>query len=498
MTQAFLDSLKKTANVATTENGAIVRNTTNSALLDFFSLGGAIRTRTANDQVSMFARAWNENPELALKMLFYFRDARGGQGQRGAFRNQIKFLAEIDPAVLRKNLENVPFYGRWDDLYTLVDTDVSDDVFNLIRLQLESDLENMKNGESVSLLAKWLKSENASSKETRHLAHMTRRALDMSPKQYRKTLSSLRKYIDVVERKMSAKDWNSINYSAVPSNAMLKYGKAFGRNDGERFREYLSAVNSGGEKINASVLYPHEIVAKTGAIDLNWYRGNNDQQISNEQAQAMWDALPNYIGEEENSIAVVDTSDSMKPNAIMVSVSLGMYLAERAKGPYKDHFITFSAKPTLQKVKGTSLVSKIKGVSKAHWEMNTNIEAVFDLILNTAVKHKLSQEDMIDKLYIISDMQFDSATRGHRADATLFETMRDRFEAAGYDMPKLVFWNVDARHDQVPMSMDERGFQNVSGFSPSIFKNLMGGKFYGAYELMLDVITDERYERIAL
>jgi hypothetical protein len=499
MTENFLNALGDTSNRALTENGATAYATTKSAVLDFFGMGGAIRNRSAEDQQAMFARAWNENPELALKAMFYFRDVRGGQGQRNAFRNQLRFLANVAPNVVRNNLLNVPEYGRWDDMYALADTDLERDVFAIIRNQFNADLNSEEN---VSLLGKWLKSTNASNEEARDLARKTRKALRMSEKRYRKALSFLRDRIGVVERTMEQQKWGDVDYSHVPSLAMVKYRNAFRNHDGDRFGSFIDAVNKGEAKINAGTLYPHDIVGRLLGFRSDSMRGD--------EAQALWNALPDYMPEGENAICVVDTSASMNGTPMEVAIALGLYAAERAKGPYKDHFITFSSKPQLQKVTGDSIKAKVDGLRRAHWEMNTDIEAVFDLILKTAVQNGLSQDEMVDKLYIISDMEFDAATTNtgysYRSnggpttapDATLFQTIRAKFEAKGYQMPNLVFWNVDSRNDQFPMSMDERGFQAVSGFSPSIFEHLVGGEFISAYDIMLKVLNSDRYANVTL
>ena len=492
MTTRFLNALKGVDNYTLTENGAVAKATTNSAVLDFFSQGGAIRALSPEKQQDMFLRAWAENPELALKAMFYFRDVRGGQGQRDAFRNQYKLLAELNADVARKNIPNIPEYGRWDDVYALDGTDVEEDAYALIAKQFHEDALKFFEDEPVSLLAKWMKSENASSRETKRLARKTREVLEMSPRAYRKALSELRKHLDVVERKTSANQWNEIEYSHVPSNAMMKYRNAFAKHDHERYTDYISAVNAGEVKINASVLYPHEIVGK---VMPSYWEYNDEAEINSAVAEAMWNNLPDFTGEEENSIAVVDTSGSMGGLPIQVAIGLGIYLAERAKGPYKDHFITFSNKPKLQKVQGANIAEKVRNLWHAEWDMNTDIEAVFNLILNAAVKNGISQEEMVDKLYIISDMEFDSCASMSK---TLFQTISDKFSRAGYEMPKLVFWNVNARNAQFPMSMDERGFQNVSGFSPSILKSLMTGEFIGPYELMLEVLNSERYKSVTL
>jgi hypothetical protein len=489
----MLNGLHDSTNVAMTENGATARRTTNSAVLDFFSHGGALRGAGASRAIPLFDSAWAENPELALKAMFYFRDVRGGQGQRQAFRDQLKYLVKLSPETVRKNLPLISEYGRWDDLYSLMDTPLESDVLALFKSQLTEDMKAAKEGANFSLLAKWLKSENASSKQTKLFARKTRKFMGMDSKTYRKLLSSLRAELDVVERKTSSNHWDEIAYSHVPSNAMMKYRKAFRKHDEVRFEDFIGKVNAGEEKVNMGVTYPYEIIHQIG---VGYYSKGN---ISDAEANALWNALPNYVdGEPENAICVVDTSGSMHGTPIEVALSLGIYMAERASGPYKDHFITFSATPKLQKLEGTGIKQKVKNMNDAHWDMNTNIEAVFNLILNVAVKNELAQDEIVTKLYIISDMEFDNCTGRGRVNETLMQSIAAKYQAHGYEMPFLVFWNVDARNKQQPMSMDDRGFQNVSGFSPAIFKALMENQNLDAYGLMLQVLENERYAPLSV
>lgn len=492
---ALLSGMKDATNKAITENGAVARATTNSETLDFFSQGGAMRGKESK-ALDLFIRAYAENKDIALKTMFYFRDIRGGQGQRQAFRVQLTYLANNHTEVLRPLLSLVPEYGRWDDLYSVFGTALIGEAIQIIKFQLKEDIANMKKKESVSLLCKWLKSENSSSSETKRFAKMTRKELGYTSREYRKLLSHMRNYIDVVERKACAKKWGDIDYSKVPSNAMMKYRKAFYKHDEVGITKYIDQVKSGEKKINSSVLYPHEIVGKF------MHNGNS---LNAEMGDEMWKALPNYIGDkEENSIAVSDVSGSMNGTPMEVSIALGIYLAERAKGPYKDHFITFSANPTIQKIIGADIKQKTQFLRQSDWGYNTSIEKVFDLILNVAIKYELPKSEMLDKLYVISDMEFDSAMsndggifgRSTSISETLFQNIRSKFKLHGYEMPELVFWNVNARNKQFPMSMDDRGFLNVSGFSPSIFKNLVGGKFTSPVDLMLDVVDNERYANI--
>ncbi len=487
----LLSGLQNETNRTTTENGATAFKSTKSSVLDFFAVGASMRGLGEQEHVNYLSNAWLENPELAFKCMFYARDVRGGQGQRDAFRNQLRFLAGISPETLRANLNLIPVYGRWDDLYSLFDTEVEGDVLALFRTQLMKD---MGNPDTPSLLAKWLKSENASSPVTKYLASKTRKYLKFTPAQYRKVLSTLRNTLNIVERDMSKCQWSEIEYPHVPSQAMMKYRNAFKRNDGARFTTFVEKVNSGEEKINADTLYPYQIVEKVTGY---WGQSQNSN-IDPKLAQAMWDNLPDYVdGSDGNAIAVVDTSGSMSGDPINVAVSLGMYFAERNKGAFKDHFITFNTNPELMQIAGKDFVSKVRKIGQAPWGGSTNLEATFELILRTAIDNEVPAEDMPTKLFIISDMQFNCVSGGK--DETLYHNMKRKFNQAGYEAPQVVFWNVRATaNPNQPVTMDERGVQLVSGLSPSIFQYIMGGAFQTPYELMVDVLNSERYEPLTI
>jgi hypothetical protein len=500
MANDFLNELETAmngdGNVAYTENGAVAFASTKSTVLDFFANGGALRSRDESSIINVFEKAYAENPLLATKAMFYFRDIRGGQGERRTFRILLNHLAKNHPEVARANLALIAEYGRWDDLYSLIDTDLEEDMFTVIDVQLADDM----NSENPSLLAKWLASENSSSATTKRYGRKTRQALNMSPRQYRKTLSAIRRRIGLVEQAISQNEWSAIQYDKLPSKAGLQYRKAFYRHDAERYAHFLEEVKAGTKTINAGTLYPYEIVEKCG---YGYHRGSNADSAT---LDAMWNALPDYFGENEvRGLVVADVSGSMSGRPMDVSISLAIYTAEHNKGPFAGKFITFSARPTLQKVTGNTITEKVQNLSRAAWDMNTDIEAVFDLILDTAVRGKMSQDELPTHLYIVSDMEFDAATsssggyRSHRvsrADERLFQTIERRYADAGYQMPFLVFWNVNSRNDQQPMSMDQRGFQLVSGCSPSIFTSLLSNKATSAYDLMLEVLNQERYDAI--
>lgn len=486
----FLDELEvemNDDNIAYTENGALAFRTSKSAVLDFFSNGGALRSRDEASIINVFEKAFAEDPLLATKAMFYFRDVRGGQGERRTFRILLSHLAKTRPEVVRANLPLIAEYGRWDDLYSLIDTDLEEDMFTVIDVQLADDMTSA----NPSLLAKWLASENASSAQTKRYGRKTRQALNMSPRQYRKTLSAIRKNIGLVEQAISQNQWDAIAYDKIPSKAGLQYRKAFYRHDAERYAHFLEEVKAGTKKINAGTLYPYEIVEKTGAYGWSRTAGQDTATLD-----AMWNALPNYFGDNEvRGLVCADVSGSMYGRPMDVSVSLAIYTAERNSGPFAGKYITFTDRPRLITVKQGSIVDKVRQVVETDVGYSTNVKAVFDMILNTAVKGKMSQDDLPTHLYMVSDMEFDTANNG-RANERLFQTIEREYAEAGYKMPFLVFWNVNSRNDQQPMTMDQRGFQLVSGCSPSIFSSLLSNKAVSAYDLMLEVLNQERYSAI--
>jgi hypothetical protein len=480
----LLNEIKKEQSKSVTENGAVTYNTTLNCNLDFFAMGASLRERTETEVVLLFSKAFAEDKLIALKTLFYIRDVRGGQGERKTFRTCLKWLADMYPSAVTANYSNVIHYGRWDDLFTLKDTKVWSDILGLVKNKWFFDT-------TVDLFWKWMPSNNTSSNEARKLAEEFTKHLGITPRTYRKRLSEMRQQLKIVERNMCAKEWDQINYSAVPSKAALNYSKAFLKNDHTRYTQYLSDVKSGETKINAATLYPYDVVAKA------W-----DHNIMNSPSNAatldvLWNALPNYMPEDHsNGLVVADVSGSMSGLPMHVSISLAMYISERNKGIFKDHFITFSENPTLQKVTGSNLAEKVAHLQRADWGMNTNLEAVFDLILNKAVEAKIPASEMPDKLYIISDMEFDQAAKNPKS--TLFEEIDSKYTTAGYIRPELIFWNVNSRNNNVPVKFDQRGVCLVSGCSPSILKSLLGGAIESPQQLMLSTLNVERYERVVI
>lgn len=495
----FMTELKNANNFGYTENGAIKRNSTLNGLCDLFALGGSYRNRSDEDCITLFKAAFKEDEAHALKCLFYLRDIRGGQGERRFFRVVMRWLANNHPEAARRNLEFIPFYGRWDDFYTFVGTPLEKDAFNIMKHQLALDV----TCKTPSLLAKWLKSENTSSKESRLLAVITRNHFSMTAKQYRKTLSTLRERIKVLERLMSQGRFDEIEFDKIPSRAGLIYRNAFARRDLIKAK-YEAYAKDTTAKMNVATLYPHEIAHQAFEASYQPYESTNRLML-----QKAWDNLPNYYGDNiENGIAVVDVSGSMHGTPMEAAVSLGAYIADKAHGPFANHFITFSGNPALVKFEGVDITDKLCRCVSADWCMNTNVEAVFDMLLNTAMKHNVKPEDIPNRVYIFSDMEFDQCVTsgpidtshwgssgrlvGPRGINTLFENMKVKWARYGYKMPDCVFWNLDARSQNIPAIGE--GFSYVSGFSPTMISCILSGK--DGLDLILEKLDSERYAQI--
>ena len=476
---SFMDDLEIETSTTLTENGGRALSTTGDKLLNLFAVLGALRSRPT-DVIDKFDAAFRENADLATKMAFYGRDVRGGLGERAVGRLMLRELTLLYPEVVTANLKNIVKFGRYDDLFVLFDTPVETDMIEFVKKYLVLDKRHMDKYGNVSLLAKWMPSINASSEHTKALAHRFVKALNTTPREYRKTLSALRKYIDVTEVKMSANKWTDIDYKAVPSNAMSNYGSAFARHDYEGFNRYMDAVKSGDVKINAATLYPYNVIETM--------YGNRDV------AEAQWKALPNYVEGDNNFLIMADVSGSMMGRPMATSVGLAIYFAERNHGAFANKFMTFTDIPRIVDVTGDDLFDKYCSVTE-HVGFDTNLEAAFDAILSTAVRTKCPQADLPKALVIISDMEINA---WHGGSLTFTEEMRKRFADAGYEMPKLVYWNVDSRKDTFLVSKNDPNAILVSGQSASTFKNLIKGIDLSAFEIMVQTLNDPRYDCVVV
>lgn len=463
-----------------TENGMVTNSSTLSATLDLFFAIGAIRKsiKTLEGKlrlISKFEAARNEDDLITRKLLFWSRDVRGGAGEREAFRVLLRYAAKNYSEDVTSNVHLIAEYGRWDDVFSLIGTKAENAALELISNGLKE-----KNG----LLAKWLPRLGGKVPDhKKHIANKVRNYMGLSPKDYRKMLVEL---TQVVESSMCAKEFDKINYEHVPSLAMSRYSTAFGRNDETRFNEYKESLSKGEAKINASAVYPYDITK-------NLTRG--DENLANEQ----WKALPNFMeGSIERVLPVCDVSGSMETEiggsttAMEVCISLGLYISERNEGAFKNAFVTFSSDPKLQYLTG-DLKSRYRQLQSAEWGMSTNLEKTFDFILKQATTHGVPASEMPTCILIMSDMEFDQATNRHDS---AFDMIRKQYENIGYELPKIVFWNLCSRHDNFPVTANDEGVALVSGFSPSILKTVLKGGAMNPVQIMLDTLNQPRYEAI--
>ena len=482
-------------NLKRTENGALAYSSTMDKVYDMFAFGGAYRNRTDDEVIALYANAYAQSPVLATKCLFYLRDVRGGQGERRFFRVAFKWLIRNHEEVARKLLSLIAEYGRWDDLIDVCyGTNLWMAAIAIIAARLNKDLSDE---EECSLLAKWMPSINASSKETKKKAYAIASSLGMSPRVYRKILSHLREKINVLECLMSANKWADIEFDKIPSKAGLLYEDAFQRRDIIR-EKYSNFMASDDTKVNAKTLYPYEIVNKVIY---------GDNAIKNAALDKYWKNLPDYFNGKSNSMmCVCDTSGSMTWSGynnilpIDVAISLSIYAAEHNKGPFKNYYISFSSHPQFIKIKGRDIREKVESIRAKSLIADTNLEAVFDLLRIGCINKQWDPEDMPKTLVIISDMEINEGIEEleWRTDKAaikgLMESIRDIWIAEGLEayFPRLVYWNVNARNNTIlDMGPD---VSYVSGCSPVLFEQVVSGK--NGYDLMFDKLLSERYNAI--
>ena len=494
----YLENLKTEANYTRTLNGAMTHSSSGDACLDFFAVAGGMRWRRREDQIALYDRAYIETPELAAKLLFHLRDIREGMGERKLFRTLLRHVAFAWPETAKKNVRYVAEFGRWDDLMCLLGTPAEEEAVRVIRRQLAEDMAALKRREAgeedahISLLAKWLPSDNASSPKTRKSARDMIAALGMEKREYRAMLTALRARIGLAERCLSKGQAEKVNYEAVPAQAMLKYRCAFGKRDAARFHKYLDDVRKGVRRIHTGTLFPYEVL-RPFFSDCCWSINDPGEMGALEQ---LWKHLPGEIG-SANAISVVDTSGSMycgrEVKPALISQAMGLYCAERCKGVFHNHLITFESDPHLVEIKGKTLRDKLRYIGALPWGGSTNLEGVFDLILRTAVNANAKQEEMPAVLYIFSDMEFNYAVRD--PSRTVYEACRAKFEAHGYRMPAVVFHNVNSWQMQAPVTAHTRGTALQSGASTHALKEKFDGNIT-PMDHMLRVLNGKRYGMI--
>ena len=492
----FANAVKTNTNTKTTENGAFAYSTTGKALIDLFAQIGALRPRTEREIADKYAAAFAADPMLATKMLFYAGNVRGGLGERRTFRICLKWLAQHHADIVIKNAALIPHFNRWDSMFVLIGTAAEKEMWKVIADQLNTDMaavaasKHTRKPKTISLLAKWMPTETASSADTRALARKCMTNLGLTPRAYRKVLSALRKHLKVVETSMSAQEWTAIQYSQVPSYAMKNYRNAFLKHDYDGFTQYKQSLVKGETKVNASTLFPYDLVHQY--LNKSWYRAMPVDDI----IEAQWKALPNYVEGENNILVMADVSGSMSGRPMETSVGLATYFAQRNKGDYHNLYMTFTDRPHFIEIReGATLAETITNVMRTDVGYNTNLEAAFNEILAHAVSNRVPNKDMPKALVVISDMEIDRYMRTHSMD--FVDTMRAKFARHGYVLPTLICYNVEARNDTFLSKAD--GVLYVSGQSASTFRELCGslaGKT--SWDLMLETLNNKMYDCVRI
>lgn len=487
-------AIREEASWGKTDNGADAKVATGSALLDMFGRAGAMRGADDTDKQIMISQAFKENADLAVKLLFYTRDVREGYGERDTFITMLRWLAFNSKESVEKNIWAILEFGRASDLYALVGTPAEDAMWEFMKNQFELDYKNMQAGKSISLLAKWMASPNSRTAKKKQLGKLTAKKLGYSYKNMRELkqkISAMRKYLDLPEVKMAAGKWSEIEYSTCASKALLYHKNAFAKHDGQRWQEYLESVNKGEEKMNTGTLTPCDIVGKYNGLC-----------FVDKALETMWDNLENI--DKGNVLVMADTSGSMcwhRYGGLMpidVSVALAIYFAKHNKGDLKNLFMTFESNPHFIEIKESSLFDTIQAVKKAGWGNSTDLEKAFEKLLATCIKGNVSQEEMPKAILVVSDMQINAASSqcGEDGRMTFFDRMSKRYEEAGYKMPQLVFWNVNAERATFHASKNDAGASLVSGFSVNVFKQVIECIGSTPYELMMSILESERYKDI--
>ena len=486
----FAEAAMMNAAFTRTENGAVALNTTGDARLDFFGTVGSLRGADKQRITRLFSEAYREDPLFATKIAFYARDVRGGLGERQTFRILLQFMAKCHPEALRPNLDLIGVYGRYDDLYCLIGTPLENEMWAAMKRQFEEDRQNLQVGNAISLLAKWIKTADASSANTRKLGILTAQRLGYTVYEFKRLVRAMRKQICIVEALMSAGRWDEIRYSTVPSRAMMIYRNAFMKHDADRFGEFVQKAASGKETIHSATLFPYDIVEKVMGMD--WRR---IRIIEDETLEAQWRQLPDYVEAGTNALVIADTSGSMCGRPMATSVGLAVYFAERNTGPYHNMFMSFSGTSRVHMLQGETLAQKIRSIDMNDWSNNTNLEAAFQHVLEIAVQNHVAQEDMPKSLIVISDMEID---RGEAGNWTFYEKMSRKFRQFGYQIPNIIFWNVASRHDVFHADRNRTGVQLVSGQSAAVFRQVMQCVGLNPVEAMEKIINSERYAAVAV
>jgi hypothetical protein len=454
-----------------------------------------VRNTPGGTLTDLLAKSWAVSPSDTLKLVFHLRDCRGGKGEKKQFHECLRWLLQHHPESLRNNFDNIPFFGSYKDWLTLLGTSIESEVFNHLALQLRQDKQLLQSGDeklrhTISLAAKWAPTEGCAHDHQFQAAAKVASALQVRKNAYRKDyLVPLRQHLRIVEAKMCSGDWEHIDFSQVPAVALKRYKKAFAKHAPERYQEFLARVKAGQAKMNVGRLHPHEILSPY------LRHGSQDETIEVQWKTFVQEHRKKLVG-FPNSLAMIDVSGSMHGQPLDVAVSLGLLIAECNVGTFHGKFLTFSSNPSLEELRGKTTYEKIQNIVRSHWEQSTSLIKAFDLILTTAKMFRVPPEQMPAQVVILSDMAFDPAT--NRNDRTNFEVIEEKYHAAGYTRPKIIFWNLQGTSIDFPIASNVPNCALVSGFSGDLLELFLQTHEISPYLVMRKAIDAERYNRVVV
>lgn len=487
-----------------TQNNALTYSSTGCRRVDFFFK--VTRDCSIENLTEMLQGCWEEHPLDTLKLIFHLRDCRGGKGEKKQFHNCVMWLLNKSEIDLQNNLHAFPIFGYYKDLLVLLGSTLQDKVLDILVNTLEEDKRKLQSADpsdkyGISLVSKWIPSEGCAYDRKFSVVSKLSKKLHINKSQYRKDyVVPLRTHLKIVEQTMCARQWDQIDFSKIPSVALFRYKKAFKKRCPEHYQQFLDKVKSGRSKMNTKQLHPHEII-KPYFNHLTGWTKIVDCPID-ETIEITWTQYLKGIKERINgrmcrSMAVVDVSGSMSSNDNLpyrVAISLGLIISELSPPPFHHRWITFSAVPCLETLTGDSVHQQISNMLTSHWEMNTNLQAVFDLILNTAQTYQVPADKMIESIYILSDMQFDVACPEN--DKTNLDIIEQKYKESGYNLPRIIYWNIDSKNIDFPCTNDRKNIALISGFSPDVLDLLIEQSDISPYSIMRKAIDNPRYDII--
>ena len=501
-----------------TWNNAITNESTLNFNLDMFAYSSRVREQDHEKNKNRFKNALIENDKIALANLLYTLDIRNGKGERALFKSYFSALIEMNKDYAIQILPYIPELGRWDYVFEGIGTEIEENVYELIRAYFMMDIKNYNENKPVSLLAKWLPSIKTHNKKN-YFAVKLAKKLNLTEKEYRKILSKLRDRLNIVEKHITNKEYEKIEYISVPSKAMVKYKNLFFVKDEVRFKEFIEELKATKKskydnlfmndfakmyldslrKVGINSLYGKNLKKVYEDAISYLIKGLSQRELEDKQIllqnlnnqknliNTMW-KKQSKIEFDKNVLVVADTSGSMQGIPFETAVSLAIYISQNNKSEeWRNRFIIFSSDcieySYNKNAEFTDIIDEIPFIVD-----NTDIDKVFKKILNDSVEKNLPQ---LDEVIIISDMEFDAVQ--DKKNMSNFKYWKSEFAKHNYKLPKIIFWNVARNVESFPVTKLDYGTCLVSGYSKNILKSIIDIENFDPIDVMLKTLEEKKY-----